>query len=238
MNESGKPISGYAGKTLMAREVVALIAPHWPNSKVKAVATSLAESKESLGAWHDNYDSDGNLSSRDCGLYQINIPARHIGTSTEDDLRTESMDADVYMRVAKNNVLAAYKLYTTAWMRDGKKDVRRWQPWVAYTSGWAMFPEAWVWHQEDGNPVGPWVPTGRYLHQAIRGVANWHLLIAKDMNSDEALAEAKRLADYWGIKDGALKYNDKSYVYWQYPAKPLNPPEDGVGKRPSTNDGF
>ncbi len=238
MEESGKPISGYAGKTLMQREIVALVAPHWPNSKVKATATAIAESKGSLGAWHDNYDPDNNaFLSRDCGLFQINIQARYVGTQTEADLRTESMDAVEYKRVATNNVMAAYRLYTTPWIRDGKQDIRKWQPWVAYTSGWAMFPEAWVWHQEDGEPVGPWVPTGRYLHQAIRAVANWHLLIAKDMDREEAVAEAKRLASYWNIKDGTILYSDRNAVYWKYPTKPTAPPVDGVGPRPKSNNG-
>lgn len=227
----------YTGKFLMARDVVALVAPHFPNSKVKALATCLGESSLCVGAWHDNLNTAGEVVSRDCGLMQISIPARLIGTTTEFGLRTPSLEPDEYLEVAKANILAAYKLYTQPWIRNGKQDIRRWQPWVAYTTGWAMFGEPWVWKQTDGEPTGPWVETGRFLHKAIRGVANWHLLIAKDMNADEAFQEAVRLADVYGAK-GTLLYNDKSFVYWTFPKAPVAPPADGVGPRPERNEGL
>jgi hypothetical protein len=177
--------------------------------------------------------------SRDCGVYQINIPARLINSPYEATLRTESLDPAVYMPVARANVKAAYELWDNPWKRDGKTDFRRWQPWVAYTSGWAMWPEAWAWHRDpDGNRVGPWVPSGRYLHQAVRAVANWHLYIAHDMGSSEAIAEARRLADYWGITKGTLTFDERHGVYWNYPTAPTEPPTAEPWGYPVPNDGF
>ncbi len=233
----------YAGKIIQPRDIVALAAPHWPNSKVKATATALGESAGSLGAWHDNVAEDGNLTSRDCGLYQINLPAGRVSldpmspTDYEAQFRTVSTDPAVYEPVAKFNVRQAAQLWAEPWKRNGKDDYRRWQPWVAYTTGWAMFPHAWVWHQEDGDPVGPWIPTGRFLHKACRAVANWHLLIAKDLSVDGAQDECERLLGQYGVTDCAVKYSDRQAVYIYYPPKPANPPADGVGPRPVKNDG-
>jgi hypothetical protein len=226
----------YAGQTLMGRQHVALVAPHWPNEKVKATATAMAESSLSIGAWHDN-DEDGELVSRDCGLYQINIPAEQVGTSVEDSLRTDSKEEAVFMPVAHTNIDAAYRKWTEPWIRDGRRDYRRWQPWVAYTSGWAMFSKAWVWKQTEGEPTGPWTPTGRYLHRAIRAVANWHYVVAKDMNQQEATQEAKRLASYYGIDDTIYYWHDTTFVTCKYPPAPTAPPVDGVGPRPVKNNG-
>jgi hypothetical protein len=215
----------------MQREVVTLVAPHWPNSKVKATATAIAESHCSLGAWHDNIDKagdEGRILSRDCGLAQISIDGGKIGSSLEASLRTESLDPAVYLPVAKANVRAAYKL----WER------RKWQPWVAYTSGWAMWPEAWAWHRVDGEPAGPWVPSGRYLHQAIRAVANWHLLIAKDLGLTEALLEANRLANQYGITKGDLDYDERHAIYWHYPPAPTEPPTGPPWGYPVPNNGL
>lgn len=222
----------YAGKTLMQREVVALAAPHWPNQKVKATATAIAESHCSLGAWHDNPRDDGSIASRDCGLFQINIDGDEIGSAREGRLRTESLIPADYLDVARENVREAYGL----WSR------RKWQPWVAYTSGWAMFPEAWAWHHitdEHGKskPAGPWVPAGRYLHQAIRAVANWHLLIASDLGIGESLDEAIRLADQFGITKGDIVYDVRHAVYWKYPPSPTEPPTDAAMGYPVRNDG-
>jgi hypothetical protein len=227
----------YAGKQLQPRDIVALVNPHWPNQRVKATATCLAESQGYVGAWHDNLYS-GRVASRDCGLFQINIPSSQIGTQAESNLRTESLDPADYMPVAKWNVDAAYRLWARPWTRDGKKDYRRWQPWVAYSSGWAMFPESWVWHQQDGEPVGPWIPTGRYLHKACRAVANWHLLINGSLDIEGAKAECKRLLDQYGATDCGVSYSDRQAVYVVYPPKPTSPPEDGVGPRPKENDGL
>jgi len=227
----------YAGKTLMGRQHVSLVAPHWPHEKVKATATAMAESNLSIGAWHDNLDGDGEIDTRDCGLYQINIPGRHVGTPTEARLRTDSKEEAVFMEVARNNIEAAYDLWTQPWIRNQQRDFRRWQPWVAYTSGWAMFTEAWVWKQTDGEPVGPWTQTGRYLHKAIRAVANWHYLVAKDMSGPQAVREANRLAKFYGVKDTSFYWHNRSFVTAKYPPAPAAPPVDGVGPRPKKNDG-
>jgi hypothetical protein len=226
----------YAGHTLMGRQHVSLVAPHWPNEKVKATATAMAESALSIGAWHDN-ERDGKITSRDCGLYQINIPAEQIATAVESSLRTDSKDEAVFMKVARTNVDAAYRKYTAPWMRDGKQDYRRWQPWYAYTTGWAMFSKAWVWKQKGGEPVGPWTLSGRYLHRAIRAVANWHYLSAKDMNETEATDEANRLAVHFGITDATYYWSEKTLVSCAYPEAPTGPPADGIGPRPTKNTG-
>lgn len=271
----------YYGKQLMARDFVSYVNIHWPNQKVKAVATAIAESQLSVGALHDNKDvitdlregqqacnvetyelctvvdpdsgqiklSDGStvevplttewIVSRDCGVYQINIQARYINGPYEFTLRTEEKLFDWYEPVVKTNVKAAYQLWSSPWIRDGKNDFRRWQPWVAYTSGWAMYPEAWAWHRDkDGKPVGPWVQSGRYLHKAIRGVANWYLYNTKTMTADEALAEAKRLAAQYGITKGYLTYNAKNGVYWVYPPAPTEAPTGEPWGYPVKNNGF
>lgn len=175
--------------------------------------------------------------SKDCGLFQISISASRINSGVEANLRTDATDEDEFMMVARENIEAAYRKWTEPWTRNGKSDYRRWQPWFGYTDGWAMFPEAWIWHQLDGVPVGPWQATGRYLHKAIRGVANWHLLVAKDMDSKGALAEGERLATNYGVEHGDLFYHPKSFVTWKYPPIPPNPPSDGVGPRPAKNSG-
>ncbi len=271
----------YYGKQIMARDFVGYVNVHWPNQKVKATATGIAESQLYVGALHDNKDvitdlkvdqqvcnvetyelctvvdpktgkiklSDGSvvtvplttewIVSRDCGDFQINIQARDINSAYEFTLRTESKDLDWYSPVIRNNCKAAYTLWSQPWTRNGKSDFRRWQPWVAYTSGWAMYPEAWAWHRDaDGNAVGPWVPSGRYLHKAIRGVANWYLYNVKTMTSDEALAEGKRLAAQYGITRGYLTYNSKNGVYWVYPPAPENAPTDAAMGYPVKNNGF
>src|ERR1051326_1341823 len=111
----------FAGKQLQPREIVSHVAGHWPNSKVKAVATALGESAGFIGAWHDNMEPPDNITvlSRDCGLFQINIENKYIGTTVEDNLRTESTDPAVYEPIARNNTDAAYRLYETPWTRDG-----------------------------------------------------------------------------------------------------------------------
>lgn len=275
----------YAGKVMMQRDVTALAAVHWPNSKVKATGTSIGESHQSVGSWHDNQAlitdldpdqlvcnvetleptivldpahgkvrlSDGSvvnvpltttwIVSRDCGLYQINIPARLIGSDYEATLRTESLDPADYEPVAKQNVQAAYEKWNEQMTRPaGQVQKRMWQPWVAYTSGWVMYPEAWVWHHiiddnGDPKPAGPWVQSGRYLHQAIRATANFKLLIEESLNADEAVAEAERLATYWGITQGDILYDVRHAVYWKFPPAPVDPPTAEPYGYPVKNDG-
>jgi hypothetical protein len=233
----------FLGKTIMAREICAYISPHWPNQRIKAVATTLAESHGRLGSYNDNYDDKGARISRDCGLFQNNIVARLVGTPTEASLRTESLDKAVWEPVVKSNVRWAYSLWSTkSVFRDDKLDYRRWQPWVAYTSGWATFNLLYAWHRDrEGNPVGPWVPTGRYLPNAIRGVANWHLLTAKDMDKDEALEFARHQSyNVWGISETDCRwaYDSLRAVYYVPGPKPVQPPTEETNYGyPMKNDG-
>lgn len=227
-----------AGLRLLARQVAQLGASHWHNAElVKQVATTLGESAAFVGAWHDNVANDGaTVVSRDCGLMQVNIPARLIGTESEAQLRTENMTYDVAIRVARANVEAAYQLYEQPWAREpGEPQIRRWEPWVAYTSGIATFPEFWVWHQVNGKPVGPWVQTGRYVQQAIAGVANFHLMIKRDKTLEQALELATAYAVRFGVKAPAVE--SRGLVTFRVPQPPGGPPLDGIGPRPVPNDG-
>lgn len=172
--------------------------------------------------------------SRDCGLYQINIPASQIDTTVEDSLRTVSTDPADYTPVWETNTRHALSLYNQPWTN---RTLRRWQPWVAYTTGWATFPNWWVWHQDaDKNPVGPWLPTGRYIQRAIAGQMNYHVVIAKDWTATVALSYAHRYAAHFGVAD-TLYVNTQGIVAWHIPPKPSAPPTDGVGPRPVPNDG-
>lgn len=78
-----------------------------------ATMICLSESQGYDRAYNDNLDSAGNVSSRDVGLMQINIPASAIGTQTEEDLY-----------VPANNAKAAHDLFKN----------RGFQPWVAYNT--------------------------------------------------------------------------------------------------------
>jgi hypothetical protein len=53
---------------------------------VTIIAVCLSESQGYQGAYNDNKDADGNVLSRDCGLFQINIPALKIGSDEEKKL--------------------------------------------------------------------------------------------------------------------------------------------------------
>lgn len=228
-----------AGKQLMPRDIAAHSWAHWRNYELtKATAVALAESGGYLGAWHDNTDDNGAVVSRDLGLYQINQPASVIGTPAEFQLRTDSTDPDVYTPVWDNNTGHAWSLYNQSWVRGGGPDIRRWQPWVAYTTGWATFPEWWVWHQDvNGVPVGPWIATGRYIQKAIAGQINAHIVIFQDWSPTTALMYARRYADHFGIKD-TLYLNSRGLITWQVPPRPSGEPKDGVGPRPVPNDGL
>lgn len=80
---------------------------------VTAVAVCLAESQGFDRAYNDNMNDQDQVTSRDVGLWQINIPATQIGSQAEEDL---------YDR--ENNAQAMYALYTR----------RGWQPWAAFNS--------------------------------------------------------------------------------------------------------
>jgi hypothetical protein len=233
--------SGYAGKTLMPRTIAAAAKEYWRNYELtKAVAVALGESSGSLGAWHDNY-RDGELHSRDCGLYQINIPASQVGGATEDRLRTDSTDPTVWEPVLDYNLERANGLYNSRWDRDepGYPNIRLWQPWVAYTTGWATFPEWWVWRHVNGVPTGPWVKTGRFIHKAIAGQMNLHLVILQDWTTQQALYYGKRYVKHFGIRKGNLTITKAGIVGWEnIPPMPSQPPTDGIGPRPVRNSGI
>lgn len=226
----------FAGKQLQPRQICQWGIPHWHNREiVKMVATSLGESAGYIGAWHDNFNLLGELSSRDCGLMQINVSLKEIDEGRAFGLMTDSTDPTVYGPIVKNNVQAGYELYEQPGPNGG---LRRWQPWVAYTSGWATFPEWWVWHQDaNGNPIGPWNPTGRYVHRAIVGVSNYHLVVTKKYSEEEALRLGRGNADYFGVH-GQLGVRN-GYIQWiNFPSKPTEPPADGIGPRPIRNSGM
>ena len=225
----------YAGKTLMPRVIAELCRPHWKSYELtKAIATSLAESSGSVGAYHDNLDGHGEIKTRDCGLFQINIPAVRVGTYIEEALRTESTVPSEYLSVAKNNIEAAIRLYNTQWDRWRK---RLWNPWVAYTTGWATFPEWWVWRHVDGQPVGPWVKTGRYIHKAIAGQMYYHIAILRDWSVEQALDYSRLYTSKFHVTTGSLAEKDGILQWVKIPPMPSAPPADGVGPRPITNDG-
>ena len=227
-------MSPYAGKRLKPREVADRASHRWTGvNLVKATATFLGESGGSVGAWHDNEGADGKLLSRDCGLAQINIPASKVGTEYEAKLRTDSLDPAVYEPVIAENLRRARELYDTPWIRGGKKDKRRWQPWYAYTQGWATFPEWWIWARP---ALDSWKPTGRYIQKAVLGIANFRLLIAKAVTPERALEIAQGYADIFKI-EGELGIRPSGIAWVHIPAKPSAPPPDGIGPRPTPNDG-
>lgn len=225
----------FAGPQLMPRVFAKYAAKHWGGiGLIKAVATAHSESQLYVGAWHDNLDANGKVVSRDCGIFQINIPASQIGTPAEAALRTESTDPAIWVPVVENSVEAALKLYDQPWTRDGKPDLRKWEPWYGYTLGYATWAEWWVFHQEPAPPH--WFYTGRHVQKAIPGVANYHLLIAADWSGEEALAFAKKMQGVFRI-EGTLKLTDKGVTWGSFPAEPTAPPADGVGPKPTPNDG-
>lgn len=244
---------GYGGHMWQAREVAELLpsipALDWhtgdvvhpfANRKVEALAVALAETGGTLsvGAWHDNLNKDGLLSSRDQGLMQINLPASqcspdpHEPSDLESRIRIFSSDPAVYLAATVANLKRAADLYVSPWPH---RWFREWGAWVAATDGWAFYPEAWV--SSRVHP-GLWVPTGRYLHKAIRGVANAHW-VAGRLTLNEALHEGERLAAFYGITKGYLfvdlvHHTDRG-VQWHYPDMPTEPwSEDAY---PKQNDG-
>jgi hypothetical protein len=117
---------------------------------VTMVAVILSESQGYTEAVNDNVDKvTGAIKSRDCGLSQINIPASKIGTQEEKDLY--EIDYNLYR---------AWQLYKT----------RGFQPWYGYTLGYATSPKWWTYSEK----YKEWRRTGRYIHRAVKGVANFY----------------------------------------------------------------
>jgi hypothetical protein len=79
-----------------------------------AVALMCAESGRFTEAYHDNLDADGNVDSRDRGLFQIN-----------DKWHPELSDEDAYK--VRTNIAYAHKVFVG---RD-----RTFGAWMAYESG-------------------------------------------------------------------------------------------------------
>ena len=121
----------------------------WHGDNLEAsVATFLSESNGSVGAYNDNLDASGNVTSRDCGIPQINIPASQIGSDYETKLRTDPVFA---IKEARKKWLAwGGDKGTQAGFKQG------WNHWVGYSSGVAMDPAA----------------AGYYIWRALRGIAN------------------------------------------------------------------
>lgn len=190
----------YAGPTLLPREVAALLHDTgWRDENlIKMTATILGESNGSVGAWHDNFDKAGSLVSRDCGLGQVSIPAVKVGTNEETRLRTDPL----------YNLQRCRELWEAPW--PSPTGIRMFQPWVAYRSGWATFAEWWVYTAAEPRR---WAATGRYIHRATVGVANFY-------------------AERRGLKPVPLVSLPSP------PPKPTEPPYDGVGPRPKPNDGY
>jgi hypothetical protein len=148
------PSDGHlAGKQLQPSEIAALCYKHgWRDKNlIIAVAVCLSESDGYIEAYNSNLDDEGNVLSKDIGLFQINIPASKVGSSYEKRL----FDPE-------NNLRAARDLF----------DRRGFQPWYGYTKGVATNPDWYYWSEK--RLV--WAPSGRRIHKAIRGVANFWAL--------------------------------------------------------------
>lgn len=114
--EEGVSEGSLIGPQWQPRDLASLCHNHgWAEagSLFIAVAVCLAESQGYQRAYNLNKDSQGNVLSKDCGLFQINIPASAIGTEEESRLFDE----------ADYNASRAYQLFTA----------RGFQPWYAYT---------------------------------------------------------------------------------------------------------
>lgn len=88
---------------------------------VTMVAVILSESQGFDRAYNDNLNDDGEVTSRDVGIGQINIPASKIGTPEEEELYDW-----------KYNLTRCRQLYTTKINTDG--DIRGFSPWY----GWVL----------------------------------------------------------------------------------------------------
>lgn len=227
----------FDGKQLLPWEIAELAHRHgWRDlDLVKIVATALGESKGYTQAYNDNVRElhevkrgtevriaierpDGTFApgrlfkvgaeklpsstkviiSRDCGIFQISIQAKYVGTQVERDLYNP-----------EHNIRAARRLFDT---RITLRKRRRFQPWYAFTKGWATFPGRWVWSLKQEE----WILTGEYMHKAVRGVANFY---------------ARRL----GYPDNLVELNPR-------PPKPISRPRSEAhairtGARPVPNDG-
>jgi hypothetical protein len=193
-----------AGKQIQPRDLAEMCDEReWHGLElVRMVATILSESQGYTRAYHDNVEN-GIIVSRDVGLGEVNIAARHIGTPVEEILYDPEENLD-----------ACRRLYEQPW--NSPSGIRRFQPWAGFTSGWAMFPEWWIWNSKDKQ----WVKPGRYLMRAARGVGNFN---ARYLGMD--------------LSHINLDWDETGSSTMKEPKPPFNPPEDGIGPRPVPNDG-
>jgi hypothetical protein len=89
------------------------------------------------------------VTSRDVGVFQINMPASAIGTLAEENLY------DFH-----NNVKHARDSWLT-WSNGGSNPTQGWNHWSAYN------------HPTMGNVALDPTAEGRYIHKACRGVGNF-----------------------------------------------------------------
>ena len=194
---------GYAGDLLSPEKIAEKLWSHgWRDVElVQMLATVLGESGGYTEAWNDNLDERGRLKSRDVGLAQINIRAKDVGTPREHRLR----DPDY-------NLARARELFDT---RETLRRRRRFNPWYAYTKGWALFPNWWIMRTKETAKAKKlpreWVPTGLYLHRAVVGVANFY----------------------------ARKFDLEPRPFVTHPERPDRPPfiPHDDGRRPKENNG-
>jgi len=221
----------------MPRTLAQHCAVKWPGDELpKAVATILSESQGKAGAFHNNLDWDGiTVISKDCGIFQINIPARDVGTAVEYRLRTESHDWDDITPVLEYSIQRAKALYDQPWTQRRQVTTRHWQPWYGYTGGWATHPLCWVWSPKQSQ----WNKTGMYIHRAIKGCANYKLLVSEELSVNEAIMYANRQAERFGLKMEFHHDERRNMIDWRaIPPKPTKPPVDGIGPRPKPNNGL
>ena len=103
-----------AGEEISIKEALALcnVVGFEPNQLDVAVAVMCAESGRWTKAWHDNLDANGNVTSTDRGLYQVNT----IHESVSDEEAYDPVE----------NAKFAYQL---------SKQGTDWSPWMAFNSG-------------------------------------------------------------------------------------------------------
>jgi len=147
---------GYLVKPRLSGEKIAkLCYDHgWkdPLELVTVVAIVLSESAGFVHAHCDNLDDQGRVTSRDCGLFQINVP---FAVPDDPPVKAEVRSGSKVGRAAKwgsqfeleENFRAARSLY----------ERRGFQPWHGFTGGIAL-----------GEGY-----RGRYVQRAVRGVANF-----------------------------------------------------------------
>lgn len=84
-----------------------------------AVAVMTAESGRYVGAWHDNLDDAGSITSTDRGLFQIN-----------DRWHSDLSDADAYCAIP--NIRYAFEM---SGGRDTQANAHDFTAWAAFNSG-------------------------------------------------------------------------------------------------------